>query len=123
MRARLAIPRRLRIRGEAWRVVLTPDPPLVRGQACAGSCNHLRREIAIWRGLSRPRREVVFAHELVHALSGRRRSMAELAQEERVARRLAGPLRALLVSGRRWRAPRRCAAARAVSAAGAVRGR
>jgi hypothetical protein len=92
---RLPIPRRLRIRGRVWRVEIVPEPPTIRGVPHAGTCDHRRRRIEVWRGLPRFEREVTFAHELGHALVGRPRP-GQRSAEERVVERLAGPLREML---------------------------
>ncbi len=99
---RLRIPRRLRIRGRTWTVELTWEPPTIKRVPHRGTCDHRRRRIEVWRGLPRVEREVVFAHELGHALVGRPRpGQREIV--ERIVRRLERPLRVLLLSGRRWR--------------------
>ncbi len=99
---RLRIPRRLRIRGRIWTINLTREPPAINGAPHRGTCDHRRRRIEVWRGLPRIEREVVFTHELGHALVGRPRP-GQREIEERIVRRLEQPLRALLLSGRRWR--------------------
>ncbi len=105
-RARLRIPRRLRIRGRTWRVVFTRRPPRAaasRGKRCWGVCRHNRAVISIWAGLLRRQREETFAHEILHALAGPAPSLRDAAAEERIVARMAPALREVLLSGRRWR--------------------
>ncbi len=92
---RLRIPCRLRIRGRVWRVELVPDRPRARGGECWGLCEHATRTISIWAGLSRREREITYAHELLHAMTGMLPGV-DPAIEEHVIRQLAVPMRALL---------------------------
>ncbi len=91
-----------------WVVVFRKRPFQWRGQRCAGLCEYNRARILVWRG-ARPRAEVeeTFVHEVLHALAGvaptSRQRIRDRAAEERIVARMAPALRALLLSGRRWR--------------------
>ncbi len=99
---RLRIPRRLRIRGRVWRILLTPEEPEWCGRKCWGLTDHATRRILIWAGLPRRQLELTFCHELGHALAGVGPPVDVLV-EEAIIERMAPALRELLVSGRRWR--------------------
>lgn len=103
----LAIPRRLRISGREWRVILTQEAPTLKpGRPLSGYCDYDAHELVIYAGQPRLKQELTFVHEVLHAMLGRQRRY-----DEGVIRRLEGPLREVLLSGRRWaRKPLRRAA-------------
>jgi hypothetical protein len=92
---RLAIPRRVRLRGRSWRV--RTSRTLWRDERAVGLCRKEEREILISASLTRREREVTLCHEILHALWPEGVCSAE--DEERIIARLEEPFRALLLSG------------------------
>jgi hypothetical protein len=96
---RLAIPRRLRLRGKTWTVRLARRVPAGDDGSPGpnrGLCDRTTCTIWIDRALPDPKRGETFIHEVLHALIG---NDVEDEAQESAALALEGPLHELLLSG------------------------
>lgn len=92
---RLAIPRSFTFRGQRWRVrAMTPAEKRGAHHGDIGYCDPPKRVILLDASRPRAEQERTFVHELVHAV------LPEgFEHEERIARALEAPIRALVLSG------------------------
>lgn len=92
--ARLAIPRRPKLRGRRWRVSRT-GRRLRRGEV--GECESSLRLISVHPDVSRRTAELTYAHEVLHAIWPR--GIVDAETEERLILRLEAPLRQAVLDG------------------------
>lgn len=65
---RIAIPRRVKLRGRWWSVRLTSKPKRAEMHGLRGLCDLDERAIWIDRSCGRPERELTYVHEVLHAI-------------------------------------------------------